>query len=359
MRMRTTPLDLELRRPFRIARGTQHHARNLLVEIEMEGELTGIGEAGPDSTGYYGETRATMQAALEAFEGVLGDDPLLVEDIIAALDRTLFHGNTAAKSAVDMALYDLAGRILGVPVYRLLGLNPGRAPVTSFTIPIDSPEEMARQAAAAALQYSILKIKVGTAADVEMVRAIREVTSATLRVDANAAWSPKEAIRTIEALAPYGIELVEQPVAAHDLDGLRLVREHSPIPIIADESCVTLEDVPRLAGCVDGINIKLAKCGGLRRAVAMIHAARAHHLEVMLGCMVSSSLAITAAAQLASLVDYADLDGALLLANDPFQGVRFDRGRIILPEAPGLGVVARTEAAVPADTSQAPEEFVN
>jgi L-Ala-D/L-Glu epimerase len=359
MRMRTKPLDLELRRPFRIARGTQYQARNLLVEIEAGDELIGIGEAGPDSTGYYGETRATMQAALEIFADVLGDDPLLVEDIIAALDRTLFHGNTAAKSAVDMALYDLAGKILGVPLYRLLGLNPARAPVTSFTISIDSPEEMARQAAAAALQYSILKIKVGTPQDLEMVRAIRAVTDATLRVDANAAWDPKEAIRIIEALAPYGIELVEQPVAAGDFEGLRLVRERSPIPIIADESCVTLADVPRLAGCVDGINIKLAKCGGLRNAVAMIHAARAHHLGVMLGCMVSSSLAITAAAHLAPLVDFADLDGALLLANDPFQGVRFEQGRIMLPETPGLGVVARTQGPEPTDSSHAPVELID
>jgi L-alanine-DL-glutamate epimerase-like enolase superfamily enzyme len=358
MHMRTTSLDLELRRPFRIARGVLYQARNLQVEIS-DSDLSGIGEAGPDSTGYYGETRATMQAALESFAGALGDDPLLIEDVITELDRTLFHGNTAAKSAVDMALYDLAGKVLGVPVYRLLGLNPARAPVTSFTISIDSPEEMARQAALAAEQYSILKIKVGTAADIEMVRAIREVTTATLRVDANAAWNPKEAVRAVEALAPYGIELIEQPVAADDLDGLRLVRERSPIPIIADESCVMPEDVPRLAGCVDGINIKLAKCGGLRNALKMIHVARAHHLAVMLGCMVSSTLAITAAAQLAPLVDYADLDGALLLANDPFQGVRFDAGRILLPEAPGLGVVPRTQDLGAAATNQAPEKSVN
>jgi L-alanine-DL-glutamate epimerase-like enolase superfamily enzyme len=358
MHMRTTPLDLDLRRPFRIARGVLYQARNLQVEIS-EGNLSGIGEAGPDSTGYYGETQTTMQAALEVFAGALGKDPLLMEDIVAELDRTLYHGNTAAKSAVDMALYDLCGKILGVPVYRLLGLNPAQAPVTSFTISIDSPEEMARQAAAASLQYGVLKIKVGTAADVEMVRAIREVTAATLRVDANAAWDPKEAVRAVEALAPYGIELVEQPVAAHDLDGLRLVRERSPIPIFADESCVTPEDVPRLAGCVDGINIKLAKCGGLRNALKMIHVARAHHLEVMLGCMVSSSLAITAAAHLAPLVDFADLDGALLLADDPFQGVRFEKGRIILPDTPGLGVVPRAQGSDPAATRHAPVELID
>jgi len=342
MHLHTTPLDLALQRPFTISRGTLHQARNLLVEIEAD-NLRGLGEAGPDSSGYYGETRATMQAALQVFADVLagaaGNDPLLLEDISAALDQSL-HRNMAARSAVDMALYDLAGKILGVPVYRLLGLNPERTPISSFTIAIASPEEMARQAAAAE-EYPVLKIKLGTPQDVEIVRAIRSVSNATLRVDANAAWSPKEAVRTIEALIPYGIELIEQPVAADDFEGLKLVHQHSPVPIIADESCVTLADVPRVAGAVDGINIKLAKCGGLGTALKMIHTARAHHLQVMLGCMVSSSLAVTAAAHLSPLVDFADLDGPLLLERDPFAGVRFEKGRILLPDAPGLGVTAR------------------
>ena len=343
MHLRTTPLDLALERPFTISRGTLYQARNLLLEIEAD-NATGLGEAGPDSSGYYGETRATMEAALQVFADVLagpaGNDPLLLEDITAALDQSL-HRNMAARSAVDMALYDLAGKILGVPVYRLLGLNPERTPLSSFTIAIASPEEMARQAAAAAEAYPILKIKLGTSQDVEIVRAIRSVSKATLRVDANAAWSPKEAVRAIEALAPYGIELIEQPVAADDFEGLKLVHRHSPVPIIADESCVTLDDVPRVAGSVDGINIKLAKCGGIGNALKMIHAARAHHLQVMLGCMVSSSLAITAAAHLTPLVDFADLDGPLLLERDPFAGIRFQKGRILLPDAPGLGVTAR------------------
>jgi L-alanine-DL-glutamate epimerase-like enolase superfamily enzyme len=201
---------------------------------------------------------------------------------------------------------------------------------------------MAKRAASA--KYPILKIKLGAGNDLEIVRAIREAApTATLRVDSNAAWSPKVAIQIIEALMPYGIELVEQPVAADDLTGLRLVHQHSPVPIIADESCRGPADVPRLSGCVDGINIKLAKCGGLRNALKMIHTARAHHLLVMLGCMVSSSLAITAAAHLTPLVDFADLDGPLLLKNDPFVGVRFVDGKILLPETPGLGVVWRSD----------------
>jgi len=339
MRPRAESLDLKLQRPFRISRGVQQYARSLLVEI-TSGELTGIGEAAPDGGGYYGETRETMLAALDRLADHLPDDPLLLEDAAEGLDRALHHGSGALKSAVDMALYDLAGKRLGVPVYRLLGLNPTRAPLTSFTIGIDTPEQMARGAREAS-QYPILKIKVGTPRDLENVRAIRDATGATLRVDANAGWTPKEAVRQIAALADYGIELVEQPVAAGDLDGLRFVRERSPLPIFADESCVTVEDVPRLAGVVDGINIKLAKCGGMRNALRMIATARAHHLRIMLGCMVSSSLAITAAAHLSPLVDYADRDGGLLLAADPFAGVLLEGGRLILPDASGLGVSRR------------------
>jgi L-alanine-DL-glutamate epimerase-like enolase superfamily enzyme len=342
MLIHTRPLDLELRRPFKISRGTgQRLARNLLVEVEHSG-LIGIGEAGPDSSGYYGETRATMQAAIDEFAPILGDDPMFIEDILSALDTRLHHGNSAAKSALDMALHDLMGKILGIPVYRLFGLNPASTPVSSFTISIDSPQVMAERAAAASAHYPVLKIKLGTGNDLEIVRAIRDATSATLRVDANAAWSPKQAIQTIEAIAPFGIELVEQPVAADDLAGLKQVTQHSLVPIIADESCRTPVDVPKVSDCVDGINIKLAKCGGLRNALKMIHIARAHHLKVMLGCMVSSSLAITAAAHLTPLVDFADLDGPLLLANDPFLGVGFSEGKILLPDSPGLGIVWRT-----------------
>ncbi len=347
MEMRARPLDLKLSTPFRISRSVQHFARNVLVEIEA-GDSTGIGEAAP--SGYYGEKQETVLAALPYLANVLGDEPALIEDVMAALESIFHHGNAAARASVDMAIHDVVGQQLGVPVYRLLGLNPTHTPHTSFTIGIDTPEEMARRAQAAS-DYPILKIKVGTAQDIEIVRAIRAVSSATLRVDANAAWTPKEAIRTINALAPYDIEFVEQPVAASDLEGLRLVRENVPVPIMADESCVTLDDVARVAGCVDGINIKLMKCGGIRHALKMIHAARAHHLKVMLGCMIESSLSITAAAHLSPLADYADLDGPLLIEQDPYEGVTFAKGKLILPDRPGLGVRPRSGVPTTADAN--------
>ncbi|WP_052890054.1 dipeptide epimerase [Thermogemmatispora carboxidivorans] len=336
MQLETHPLRLRLSTPFRISRGVEEVADNLLVTITHDG-LSGYGEAAPSA--YYGDTLATTRACLEQFAEELGDDPFLIEDILERLDRLIGH-NPAAKAAIDMALYDLVGKRLNQPLYRLLGLNPERSALTSFSIGLDSPERMAEKAAQAG-DYPILKIKVGTRHDVENVRAIRAVSQATLRIDANAGWTVKEAIRTINALAEYGIEFVEQPIAPGDLEGLRLLRQQIPVPIIVDESCVSLEDIPRLAGCVDGINIKLMKCGGINRVLKLIHAARAHHLQVMLGCMIESSVAITAAAHLTPLVDYADLDGNLLVDNDPFSGVRVVQGKLILPEAPGLGVTPR------------------
>ena len=337
---RSTPLDLTLASAFRISRGVQHVARNVLVEVSADGQ-SGIGEAAPSA--YYGETRETVLAALPRLMDALGGDITHLADAHMQFDQAMGHGNAAAKAAVDMALYDALGKRLGAPVYTLLGLNPERTPVTSFTIAIAPPSEMAERARVAARDFPILKVKLGSEADLDIIRAIRDVCDATIRVDANAAWEPKQAIRIIAQLEPYGIEFVEQPVAAADLDGMRLVRENVALPIIADESCVTLDDIPRVVGCADGINIKLMKCGGLYNALAMIHTARAHHLKVMLGCMIESSLAITAAAHLSPLADYADLDGALLVRDDPFAGVAIQRGKLLLPEGPGLGVTRRAE----------------
>jgi L-alanine-DL-glutamate epimerase-like enolase superfamily enzyme len=337
MELTANTLDLTLATPFRISRSVQTHAYNVQTRIDADG-VEGIGEAAP--SGYYGERRESVLMALTDFAEQIESDPGHIEDIVTAMDQRL-HANAAAKASVDMALYDFLGKHLGAPLYQLLGLNPEHTPLTSFTIGIDEPAAMARKAALAAKTYSILKIKVGAGRDLEIVRAIREVTDVTLRVDANAAWTPKEAIRAIRELEPYNIEFVEQPLPPADLEGLRFVREHVTLPIIADESCVTEDDIPRLVGAVDGINIKLMKCGGIHHALRMIHTARAHHLKIMLGCMIESSLSITAAAHLSPLVDFADLDGNLLINDDPFEGVRVEQGKLILPNRAGLGVRAR------------------
>jgi L-alanine-DL-glutamate epimerase-like enolase superfamily enzyme len=331
------PLDLRLTTPFRLSREVMPGAANVLVELQGNGQV-GYGEAAPSE--YYGETRATVLACLRAFGDSLGDDPFLVEEIMRRLEQHL-RLHPAAKAAVNMALYDLIGKLLDVPLYQLLGLNPAETPQATFTVGIDTPEQMAKQALLAR-DYPILKVKVGTPHDLENLAAIRDVSSAPIRVDANAAWTPKEAIKSIQALEPYQIAFVEQPIAPGNLEGLRLIREQVSIPIIADESCVAVEDIPRLAGCVDGVNFELMKNGGITNVLRMIQVARAHHLLVMLGCTIESSLAITASAHLTPLVDYADLDGHLLLEEDPFEGVTIAQGKLVLPTAAGLGVRRRS-----------------
>ena len=338
LKLHTSTINLKLTEPFRISRSVQYEAKRVVVNIESAGQ-TGIGEAA--SSSFYGETQETVLACLATYADHLGDDPFALEDILTTLEKTL-HRNAAARAAIDMALYDLVGKLLGVPIYKLLGLNPAQTPRTSFTIGLDTPAEMARKASQAK-DFPILKVKLGSRQDIDCVKAIRDVSNAAIRVDANAGWTVKEAIKLIEELAPYQIEFVEQPLPPTDLDGLRFIREHSAMPIFADESCVTVDDIPRVAGCVDGINIKLAKCGGIRHALKMIHTARAHHLQIMLGCMIESSLGITAAAQLSPLVDYTDLDGHLLIDNDPYLGVRIEEGKLILPHEPGLGVRAKEQ----------------
>jgi L-alanine-DL-glutamate epimerase-like enolase superfamily enzyme len=341
IRLTRERLDLPFKSAWTISRGTRRSAENVLVRLAWDAPdgraLEGLGEAAPYA--FYGELRGTVEACLDEFGTLLGDDPLAIDTIMQRLEMRVRH-NTGAKAAIDMALHDLQGKLLGQPLWRLWGLDPARTPVTSFSIGLDEPAEMARKAREMAA-FPILKIKLGTARDLEIMAAIRDaVPGHRLVVDANAAWTPKQAVRRIEALADYKVDFVEQPVAADDLEGLRFVRERSPFPIIADESCATEEDIPRLAGCVDGVNVKLMKCGGLRRARRLIDAARAHHLSIMAGCLIESSLAITAAAHLGPLLDYADLDGHLHLAADPFAGIVCEGGKLTLPEAPGLGGTA-------------------
>jgi L-alanine-DL-glutamate epimerase-like enolase superfamily enzyme len=335
-------LDLPFKSAWTISRGTRRSADNVLVRLKWRApdgrELEGLGEAAPYA--FYGELRGTVEACLDEFAGLLGDDPLAIDAVMQRLETRLRH-NPSAKAAVDLALHDLVGKLLGQPLWRLWGLDPARAPVTSFSIGLDEPAEMARKAREMAA-FPILKIKLGTARDLEIMAAIRDaVPSHRLVIDANAGWTPQQAVRRLDALADYNIDFVEQPTASDDLAGLRFVRERSPFPVIADESCATEEDVPRLADCVDGVNVKLMKCGGLRRARRLIDAARAHHLLVMCGCLIESSLAITAAAHLLPLLDYADLDGHLHLSRDPFDGATCEGGMLKLPDRPGLGVQAR------------------
>ncbi|HSG82489.1 MAG TPA: dipeptide epimerase [Gemmatimonadota bacterium] len=337
MRLEYEVVNLSTRHPFTIARGGHGEEYAVWVRLTDADGLTGWGEANPVQ--YYGETPQTVCAALEIYRGAVESacNPFAVQEIEIACREDL-GGNASARAGIVAALYDLMGKRAGLPVYSLLGLDPSRAPWTSFTIGLDEPEVIRAKLREAA-EYPILKIKVGTERDEEVLTIVREVApEVRLRVDANTAWYPRQAVERIEALQKYGIEFVEQPVAAGDIDGLRFVRERSPVPIIADESCITAADVPRLAGAVDGINIKLAKCGGIAEALRMIHTARAHNLQVMLGCMIETSLGIAAAAQLAPLADFADLDGAALLADDPFTGLSIARGRIHLSTEPGLGV---------------------
>jgi L-alanine-DL-glutamate epimerase-like enolase superfamily enzyme len=250
--------------------------------------------------------------------------------------------NASAKSAISAAMHDLVGKRLGVPVYRLWGLNPTRAPQSSFTIAIAPTEAELVRRVEEATPYPVLKVKLGSDRDEQVIRTVRATAPGkVLRVDANAAWTAKQALRMIDLLLELGVEFVEQPLPPHDLEGLRFVRERSPLPVIADESCLVASDIPRLAGVVDGINIKLSKCGGLREALRMIATARSHGMRVMAGCMIESSLGITAAAHFAPLLDYADLDGAALLGDDPHLGATIDGGRITIPDGPGLGVRTR------------------
>jgi len=333
-------VELDLEFPFTIARGTTETTENVIVRVS-DGEHTGIGGAAPSS--HYGETADTVEAVLPdllaAVEAV--GDPHAGQRIERRMRETV-ERNPAARCAVSVAVHDLAARRAGLPLSRYWGLDPAEAVTTSYTIGIDDVGTMVEKTETARQRgYEVLKIKLGTDRDVEMLDAVRGAhPEATIRVDANEAWSPREAVRKIEAIAEYDVEFVEQPVPADDPEGLRFVHERSPLPIAADESCVTLADVPRIAGRVDVANLKLMKCGGLREAKRMIHAARAHGLEVMLGCMTESNASIAAACQLAPLLDYADLDGSLLLESDPFDGVPMPGGRIALDEQerPGTGV---------------------
>ena len=349
MKLTHEVVRLRTRYPFVIARGGYAAHENVIVTITDGDGIVGLGEAAPNR--YYGESVATVTAALEQFAPLLAKaDVWSLEAIDASLTRVL-RGNNSAKSAISAALHDIAGKKVGLPVHKLWGLDASDSGQSSYTIGIADNDGL-RERIADAAQYPILKVKLGTDRDMEIVRIVRDAApDKKLRVDANAAWTASHAVRMMDFLADNDVEFVEQPVAQHDIDGFRFVRARSKLPIIADESCLVATDIPRLAGAVDGINLKLAKCGSLREAIRIIHTARAFGMTVMAGCMIESSLGISAVAQLAPLLDHADFDGAALLAEDLFRGANINGGRISLPSGPGLGVEANVTEELPASAA--------
>lgn len=319
MRASVDRLTMPLAEPFTISRGTQTEAENVVVELEHDG-VTGVGAAAPSS--HYGETADTVEAVLPGLLDALPEDPHNLDGAHVAMDRVV-RGNPAAKAAVDVALHDLVAKLHDLPLYRYLGFDASETPVSSFTVGLADLDEMSRKAAEATdAGYDVLKVKLGTDRDLEIVETVREAApDGRLRVDANEAWTPTEAVAMCERLDGV-VEFVEQPVPADNPEGMAYVRERSPVPIAADESLVEPSDVARVADIADIANVKLMKCGGVRPAVDILRAARTHEMETMLGCMIESNAAIAAAVHLAPLLDYADLDGSLLLAEgaDPFDG---------------------------------------
>ncbi|MBV9718984.1 MAG: dipeptide epimerase [Candidatus Eremiobacteraeota bacterium] len=325
------PIELPLLHPFKIARGeAETVAKSVVIRVRC-GESEGIGEATPIER--YGESVESVATYFES-HALACQDPYHLE--------ALLHDGIApaARAGLDIALHDLIGKELGKPLYALFGLDSAATPATSRTIGIAAPDETLRKLAEVA-DTPILKIKLGIgsqAEQIETIAAIRARYSGTIRIDANEGWNAHDAVAILRELARYEIEFCEQPIEAGHPEQLRWIRDRVNVPLVADEDALVASDLPRLQECVDGVNLKLAKTGGIRGALAAIHTARALGLKIMLGCMVESAIAATAAAHLSPLADWADLDGPLLTARDPFVGVTYDRGKLVLPDAPGLGV---------------------
>jgi L-Ala-D/L-Glu epimerase len=345
-------LQIGFRDPFRIARHADTgNATTVVVELRDERlpGLVGLGEAFPDA--YYGETADTIATVLPLLIEAVGEPQLTPDGLAAAgaaMDERLRH-HGAAKCALDTALHDVAAQAAGVPVFEFLGLSPD-IPPTDFTIGLDEPAVVAERARRAS-RFPALKIKVGGPNDLETLRAVRRVYDGPLRVDANTGWSRDDGARLLPELERLGVVLVEQPFPARRLDDLRWLQQRSPLPIVADESAVDIDDLDSLVDVVAGVNVKLAKCGGVGAAKRMLQRARSLGFRTFLGCMEETSVGIAASASVASLAEWIDLDGNLLLADDPFEGLELsDECRWLLPRVPGLGVHRARRGAPPAAT---------
>ena len=330
------PYELKLAHVFTVASYSRTTTPDVQVELSWEG-VTGYGEASMPP--YLGQSVETVTTFLNKVDLSQFNDPFQMEDILSYVD-SLSEGDGAAKCAIDIALHDLVGQLLGQPWYKLWGLDPAKAPSTTFTIGIDTPEVVKEKTLEAAGKFNILKVKVGLDTDVEMIETIRSVTDVPLAVDANQGWKDRsKALDEIFWLKEHGIVMVEQPMAKERIDDIAWLTERSPLPIFADESIQRMKDIPSLVGAYNGINIKLMKCTGMREGWRMATMARALGMKVMVGCMTETSCAVSAAAQFSPYVDFADLDGNLLIANDRFDGVKVVDGKLSLPDRPGIGVI--------------------
>lgn len=335
MKLSWTPYDLQLNHTFTISGFSRKTTPVVLTKIEYDG-LEGYGEASLPP--YLGETQASVIEFLKKVDLSSFSDPTHVEEIMAYVDSIAIH-NAAAKASIDIALHDLAGKMIGAPWYQMYGLDRHRVPDTTFTIGIDNDEVVRDKTREALGRFNILKVKVGGPDDRRMIEAIRSVTDLPLAVDANQGWKDRRfALDMILWMKEKGVVMVEQPMPKNGLDDIAWLTEQSPLPIFADESVQRLEDVLRLKGVFSGINIKLMKCTGMHEGWKMRNLARALGMKVMIGCMTETSCAISAAAQLSPGMDFADLDGALLIGNDCFDGAKLEEGKIIAPERPGIGV---------------------
>ncbi len=334
MKLSFQPYDLVLKHTFTISSFSRNTTPVMMVSIEYEG-CCGYGEAAMPP--YLGETQESAADFLSKVDLEQFHDPFLLEDILDYIEG-IAPGNYAAKASVDIALHDLTGKLLQQPLYKLWGLNPLKTPYTSYTIGIDKPD-VVKEKVKEASGYKILKVKIGGVNDREMIQTIRSVTDKPLCVDVNQGWKDKKmALDSIYWLKEQGVVFVEQPMLTSSMDDIAWLTENSPLPVVADESVQTVNDVIPLKGIFSGINIKLEKCGGLLAAKKMITIARALDMKVMVGCMTSTSCPVSAAAHLSPLVDWADLDGNLLVSNDVYNGVKVEEGKLILSSKPGIGV---------------------